>query len=449
MLQTQRLSRTDSALGNAAGYEDGALPSLALPRAAPVDVQRVALPPEVSADMSKAVELIEEAMGRPPAADAILREALYGPPTDATVSELLESGGRLSNVPVRLRARLLVGDGTPPALSLEDEEQTIPLTPEPGAETAYVAAGNSWDQQPVEVVGLLRRRAPGPGSGRAAGAVYLSAWEFTGPETILSQEGEEVTLEELFERPGELEGKVLRVAGAFRGRNALGDLPARSQRSPRHWIIKSDRYAVWVTGTKAEGEGWSLDLDRPGPADWLEVVGRLRWRKGFGYIDADRVRPVVPPPGARIVPSRRTRTVSSAPMDPANVVFNLPLEQDPLGSRSRIVLQFDRSMAEDSFDEHVRLRYEGEAETEPDIAVRLAYDDSLRALVISPVRPLETGRRVEVLLLEGVLDLEGQPLGPRAGRPPCEGAVDRLTFDVRSTSHQVSSLTDGVLPSFP
>jgi hypothetical protein len=279
------------------------------------------------------------------------------------------------------------------------------------------------------------------GPGRPADRFYLGAWRCTGPEAVASEEGEAVGLEELFDRPGELEGKVVRVAGAFRGHNALGDLAPRSQRSPRHWIIKSDRYAVWVTGHEPRGDGWSLDLDRPGPADWLEVVGRLRWRKGFGYIDADRVRPVAAPPGARVRPARRTHTVSSMPTTPANVVFSLPLEQDALESRSRIVLQFDRSMDEESFGEHVRLRYVNEAEAEPDIAVRLAYDDSLRALVISPVRSLQTGRCVEVVLLEGVLDVGGRPLGPRAGRSPSGDVVDRLTFDVVGSSPRVSRRT--------
>jgi hypothetical protein len=394
-------------------------------------VEQVELPREVVADTEKAVELIQEAMGRPPAPSDVLWETLYGRPVDTTVAELLEAPGSFTSRPVRVRARLLKDASKTPGLRLASEGLTIPLIPEPDAEPRLAQAGASWAGQVVEVVGRLRRRPRTEPSAAAqrTSEYYLSGWQCVGPETRAAMEGRAARLEEVFARPDDFEGELLRVQGCFRGGNVMGDLPNGSQKSPYHWVIKSDRYAMWVTGHKPAGPGWELDLDAPGHSQWLELVGRLRWREGIGYLDADRVRPIASPPGARVQPSR-LQVVPSRARAPASVVFTFPLEFELLGTRSRIILQFDRGMDERSFAGRVRLRYAGLDPGPSEIAAHLAYDESRRALIISPVRPLAAGRRVEVLLLPGITDMDGGPLGPRPDGRVSTEAVDVVAYDI-------------------
>ena len=52
---------------------------------------------------------------------------------------------------------------------------------------------------------------------------------------------------------------MVTVRGQFRGENLFGDLPSASRRRSADWVIKDDVFAVWVTGKKPKGPGWSLD----------------------------------------------------------------------------------------------------------------------------------------------------------------------------------------------
>lgn len=382
-------------------------------------LQRVDLPKEVQADTQKAVDLIREAMGRQPAPAAMLREVLQGRPEDTTVQELLNEPGAFVNGPVRVRARL----GRSPSgegLRLEEEEASLAVVPEASAE-ARLGVAVAWLGQDVEVVGRLRRAAE-QAPGTSGGEYYLQAWECIGPEAAASATGTPVDLSALLSRMGELEGEVVRVVGRFRGRNLFGDLPPRSQRGPNDWVIKSERAAVWITGHKPGGEGWALDLESSSASEWLEVVGRTRVRNGVAYLQAANVALVPPPRGARVVPPRKL--LSSSPTEPPSVVFCLPLEGELLGPTTRVIVQFDRNMDEESFRGRVRLREDGGSE----VAVRLNYDESRRSLVISPLRPPPPGRRLQVQLLPGIVDVDGVPLAPRPGRTAQGDVVEALRF---------------------
>jgi hypothetical protein len=384
-----------------------------------VTLQRVDLPQDVQADTQKAVDLIREAMGRQPAPASMLREVLQGRPEDATVSELLSEPGAFVSGPVRVRARLgrsASGEG----LRLEEEGASLSLVPEPSAE-ARLGVALAWLGRDVEVVGRLRRAAEAA-PGALGGEYYLQAWECIGPEAVLSLAGTAVTLPELLSRMGDLEGEVVRVVGRFRGRNLFGDLPARSQKGANDWVVKSERAAIWVTGHKPGGEGWSLDLDAATTSEWLELVGRPRVRHGVAYLQAIQVALVPPPRGARVVPPRRM--LSSRPTEPPSVVFCLPLEGERIGPTTRVVVQFDRNMDEESFKDRVRLREESGSE----IPVRLGYDESRRSLVISPLRPPAAGRGLQVQFLPGIVDVDGVALAPRPGRTAQGDVVEALRF---------------------
>jgi hypothetical protein len=320
---------------------------------------------------------------------------------------------------VRVRARLgrnPSGEG----LRLEEEQASLALMPEPSAE-ARLGVAAAWLGQDVEVVGRLRRAAEvAPGS--AGGEYYLQAWECIGPEAAASATGTPVTLPELLSRMTELEGEVVRVVGRFRGRNLFGDLPPRSQKGAQDWVIKSERAAVWITGHKPGGEGWALDLESAGANEWLEVVGRPRVRSGVAYLQAAKVALVAPPRGARVVPPRKM--LSSTPTEPPSVVFCLPLEGEQIGPTSRVVVQFDRNMDEQSFKDRVRLREESGNE----VPVRLSYDETHRSLVVTPLRPPAAGRGHQVQLLPGIVDVDGVALAPRPGHTAHGDVVEALRF---------------------
>jgi len=288
----------------------------------------------------------------------------------------------------------------------------------PGSEASFglVAA---WVDQEVEFVGRLRRLEEGPGSASPE-EHYLQAWDCLGPDSAIAAEGASLSLSELLAGMRQHEGEMVRVVGRFRGRNHHGDLSSSSRRGTDDWVIKSERAAVWVTGHKPGGDGWNLDLDSPG-SQWVEVVGRPRVRDGVAYLRAVRVALVAAPPGARVVPARR---LLGRKREPPSVVFSLPLEGEAVGSTTRIVVQFDRDMDEESFKDRVRLREEAGVE----VAVRLVYDESRRSLVINPLRPLRSGRPLRVELLPGIVDLEGMPLAPRPGSAAAGEVVDVLRY---------------------
>ena len=383
-------------------------------------LEQADLPPDVVADTRKAVDLIREAMGRTPAPAEALREVLQGRPVDAAVAELLAEPGAFASDPVRVRARLVRAAGTG-GFRLEDEVASVGLTAEPGAEARLSAAG-VWVGQDVEIVGRLRRAGEVATGAPRPDEYYVQVWDCVGPEVAAATEGAAVALPVLLAKMSDYDGEVVRVVGRFRGRNVSGDLPARSQKGMGDWVIKSERAAVWITGHKAGGDGWQLNLESAAGNEWIEVVGRPRVRGGVVYIQAMKVALVAQPKGARVVPPRRL--LSSTPTDPPSVVFSLPLEGEEIESNTRIVVQFDRNMDDESFKGRVRLREEAGSE----IGARLMYDESRRSLIIDPVRLPPSGHRLRVELLPGIVDVDGAPLAPRPGRTAEGEVVDVLRY---------------------
>ena len=116
-----------------------------------------------------------------------------------------------------------------------------------------------------------------------------------------------------------------------------------------------------------------------------------------------------------------------------SLVFTLPLDGDrEVPSDSRFVVQFSKDMDESSFAGHVVVRYVGPrlpGDREFD-GVRLTYDGGRRALTVDPGDVLRTGRRLEVVLLPGITDMDGLTLEPRPGTPPLQGVVDVVSYEI-------------------
>jgi hypothetical protein len=90
--------------------------------------------------------------------------------------------------------------------------------------------------------------------------------------------------------PARYAGKKLTVVGQFRGRNLFGDLPAASQRDAADWVLKDGDSALWVTGKRPQGKGWSLDPAYRGDASkWLAVTGKAEVANGIVYLRASLV----------------------------------------------------------------------------------------------------------------------------------------------------------------
>ena len=307
----------------------------------------------------------------------------------------------------------------------------------PTAEAGYEWEQNArqWMGKEVEVTGAV-----GVGTNQTNGLrmVYLLVWGFLGPtedKPGRRPASAQVTLEDLVTKPGQFDGKTVTVKGQFRGGNLFGDLPSASRQRSSDWVIKEDLFAAWVSGKKAKGPGWTLDPDlKRDSGKWLQVTGRVAVNKGVVTIQATDVV-------LSKAPSADTPAVTAAqappppppkPKKPPIVVFSLPLDGErDVPPDSVFKVQFSKDMDEASFKDRVVFRYAGRPQPgdNPLDAKRISYDLGRRTLQVDPGDLLRPGRVVELLLLPGIVDLDGVPLETRPGKNPGP-ATDILRFQV-------------------
>jgi hypothetical protein len=118
------------------------------------------------------------------------------------------------------------------------------------------------------------------------------------------------------------------------------------------------------------------------------------------------------------------------------VVFALPLDGErDVPPDSVFKVQFSKDMDEESFKDRVVFRYAGRPQPGDNAldARRITYDGGLRTLQVDPGDLLRPGRVVELLLLPGIVDLDGLPLETRPGKNP-GAAADVLRFQVAGGS---------------
>jgi hypothetical protein len=369
-------------------------------------------------------------------------EAQYGTPVDVSLDDILGSVGGYELKAVRTTGQLSMSDSGRGYVLRSRFAGSARIVPVNDISYQFEQEARQWVGRDVQITGVVGSNTgsqPDTDARASTGTsgetrVVITFWGYLGPEEKVDEkklEGAPVsTLEWLLTNPGKRDGQLVRVVGKFRGHNLYGDLPTASRRQGGDWVIKDDVYAVWVAGKKPKGKGWELDANlKRDTSKWIEVVGKPVTRRGVVYIEAvhvalskppsataDAAPPPPPPPRPRVPPA---------------VVFALPLdgESDVSPDTQRFYVQFNKDMDEASFEGRVELRYVGGQRPGERLfdAVRLDYDPGRRVLIVDPGDVLSYGRELELLLLPGIVDLDGLELVPSAP-PEVEGAVAVLRW---------------------
>lgn len=367
-------------------------------------------------------------------------EMRYGDPVDVDLETLVQMPESYKDRAVRTRGKLGMAFGIGERnWALGDLGQSILIRPVPDLEGHFYDASRTWGGREIEVTGVIASERD-PMSQTPTGV--LTFWSFEGPTERKERReaSPEVTLEDLLTRQGQFDGQPIRVVGQFRGSNLFGDLPSFSKWKSRDWVLKNDVFAVWVTGEKPKGKGWKLDPKlRRDTGKWLLVEGRARTVDGVVYILAERVElTTAPSPTASV---QEAPKLPPLPLKPPVIIFSLPLDGErDIPADTVFHVQFSADMEETSFERRVGLRYAGRPRPGDRVldAVTLSYDMGRRALTVDPGDLLRAGRMVELILLPGILDIDGQLLEPRPDHDP-GGAVDVLRFQVAGTRLSGSS----------
>jgi Bacterial Ig-like domain len=365
----------------------------------------------------------------PAAAQVNEYEMRYGGQVaEVSVDDLLQMPEQYAGRAVRTRGQLeMVPAGTELRYALRGTFggylQLIPVQ-EVGVD--WEREARTWVGREVEVTG---------GVNSSQGAVYLLIWAYLGPpdEKAARRDSPQVSLEDLVTKPGRHDGKVVTVRGQFRGENLFGDLPSASRERSSDWVLKDDVFAVWVSGRKARGAGWRLDPRmRRDTGKWLEVTGRVRVKGPVVTLQATDVTLSKAPSANPQARAEAPPPPPPRPKKPPVVVFSLPLDGErEVPPDATFQVQFSKDMDEPSFKGRVAFRYAGRPQPGDNSldAMRVTYDGGLRALQVDPGDLLRPGRVVELLLLPGIVDLDGLPLETRPGKNP-GAATDTLRYQV-------------------
>jgi hypothetical protein len=361
-------------------------------------------------------------------------ERQFGTPVDVSLEDLVCMPESYVDRAVRVTGKLNMLAGTTGRdWALGDFSVQIRIVPIREIGARFDDSARTWGGREIEVSGVVSLGAHPMSQARIA---VITFWSFMGPLEKRDDRppSPEATLEELLTRQGQRDGERIRVVGQFRGSNLFGDLPSFSRWKSGDWVLKSDVFAVWVTGEKPKGKGWKLDPKlRRDTGKWLVVEGRARTVEGVVYIMADGVElTTAPSPTAR---AEKAPSLPPPPLKTPVIVFSLPLDGErdiPQDTVFRV--QFCNDMDETSFEHRVGLRYAGRPRPGDRVldAVTISYDMGRRALIVDPGDLLRSGRAVELILLPGIIDIDGQSLEARPDHNP-GGAADVLRFQVSGT----------------
>jgi hypothetical protein len=363
-------------------------------------------------------------------------EARYGPMIEVSVDSLLDMPEQYLERAVRTRGSLeMIPTGGGRSYGLRGTfGGYLHIYPRQEIAATFEQEARTWVGHEVEVMGSIGRGQDQQG-GQAI--VYIAIWGYLGPPDEKPKkrpDSPDATLEDLVTKPERYDGKTVTIRGQFRGENLFGDLPSSSRARSSDWVIKDDVFAAWVTGKKPKGSGWSLDASlKRDTGKWLQVMGRVRVSKRVVTLEAIDVT-LTKPPEARAAAEARPEPPPppARPRRPPVVAFSLPIDGErEVPPDTVFQVQFSRDMDEASLRDRVLIRYAGRVQPGDNAldAVRFHYDGGLRTLRVDPGDLLRAGRVVEIVLLPGIVDLEGVALETRPGIR-AGSATDVLRFQV-------------------
>ncbi len=286
-------------------------------------------------------------------------EARYGTPQDVSLTDLVQGGTMYDGRAVRTRGRLEMSFARSEAgrvYQFRDFGAVVTVTPLGEVGQVFEQEAQGWLGRTVKITGVYNTQASSAADN--VGVIQFLEFEGPRPEVDPKTKAPRVTLESLLTNPGRRDGQLVRVVGQFRGQNLFGDLPAKSMKDRKDWVIKDDAFAAWVHGRDPEGDGWKFDAGlKRDTGRWLEVLGRVSSRGGVVYIDAaDAFITTAPRTQATVAPAP---TPPPKPLEPPVIVFTLPLEGEAVAPSATFSLQFSKDMNEESFQGRVQVRYAG------------------------------------------------------------------------------------------
>ena len=380
-------------------------------------------------------------LGLAAAADAQVNEyeARYGPTIEVSVDSLLDMPEQYSGRAVRTRGKFeMIPSGRGQQYGLRGTfGGYLYIYPRQEIAATFEQEARRWGGREVEVQGSVDR---GQDQETRQPIVYIAIWGYLAPpddKPIKRPDSPDTSLEDLVMKPERYDGKTVNVRGQFRGENLFGDLPSSSRDRSSDWVIKDDLFAVWVTGKKPKGSGWSLDASlKRDTGKWLQIMGRVRVRNRVVTLEAiDVVLSKAPTLSvAAEAKAEPTPQPPPRPKRPPVVAFSLPLDGErDVSPDSLFLIQFSRDMDEPSLKDRVLFRYAGRPQPGDNAldAVKISYDGGLRTLRVDPGDLLRPGRIVELVLLPGILDMDGAPLESRPG-VRAGSSADVLRFQVVS-----------------
>lgn len=390
--------------------------------------------PEIATRVVLPMLALVAGLSLPAAAQISEYEMQYGKTIEVALDDLIRMPESYVGKAVRTRGQLdLVPGSTRMSYSLRATfGDRLRIYPVPQAESDFERQARTWVGREVEVTGAVNIGQDPSAGGQV---VYMMVWGILGPpdEKAARRNEPTVPLEELVTKGQRYDGKMVTVLGQFRGENLFGDLPSASRRRSADWVLKEDVYAVWVTGKKTKGPGWSLDPSlRRDSGKWLQVTGRVLLGDKAVTIEAIDVVLSKAPSARPQAQAQAPPPPPPRPKKPPVVVFSLPLDGErDVPPDGAFEVQFSKDMDEPSFKDRVVFRYAGRQQPGDNSldAMRATYDGGLRTLRVDPGDLLRPGRVVEILLLPGIVDLDGLPLETRPGKNPGV-ATDVLRFQV-------------------
>jgi hypothetical protein len=201
---------------------------------------------------------------------------------------ILEAGPRVPGAPRRYALKV-----SSDRLALTTRTRLY-ITPGTVIRDSFDMDADSLNMREIEVVGTFQA---GVGTDAGTGTGFWF-WSYSAAETNdkprVAPSGL-LAIEDLVGRPARLAKETVKVRGQFRGKNLFGDLPPAGAPADG-WVIKDGDSAVWVSGHRPKGNGWSLDPEsRSDTTRWLEVVGKIETRDGVTLLRASQVALVGPP----------------------------------------------------------------------------------------------------------------------------------------------------------